>query len=75
MPAITGSQYIDRINKLKSNVWLDGKKVEGNISEHPAFKGVMKSQARFYDMQNDDNLKEKMTYISPLTGDAVGFLF
>lgn len=75
MPVITGAQYIDRINKLKSNVWIDGKQVTGNISEHPAFKGVMKSQARLYDLQNDEMLKDKMTFTSPKTGEAVGLSF
>ncbi|HWI47629.1 MAG TPA: 4-hydroxyphenylacetate 3-monooxygenase, oxygenase component [Rummeliibacillus sp.] len=75
MSAITGSQYIDRINKLKTNVWIDGKQVTGNISEHPAFKGVMQSQARLYDLQHDEKLKEFMTYPSPTTGEAVGLSF
>ncbi|MFJ8261880.1 4-hydroxyphenylacetate 3-monooxygenase, oxygenase component [Rummeliibacillus sp. NPDC094406] len=75
MPAITGAQYIDRINKLNTNVWIDGKQVMGNISEHPAFKGVMQSQASLYDLQNDDKLKDKMTYTSPSTGEAVGLSF
>lgn len=75
MPAITGAQYLDRINKLKTNVWIDGKQVTGNISEHPAFKGVMKSQARLYDLQHDEKLTDLMTYKSPTTGDRVGLSF
>ncbi|ASK62558.1 4-hydroxyphenylacetate 3-monooxygenase, oxygenase component [Virgibacillus phasianinus] len=72
MPAITGKEYIKRIDKLKNNVWIDGKQVTGNISEHPAFKGVMKSQAALYDLQHDKSMKDRMTYPSPLTGDPVG---
>lgn len=75
MPVITGAQYIDRINKLQSEVWIDGKKVTGNISEHPAFKGIMKSQAHLYDLQNDEKLKDVMTYTSPTTGETVGLSF
>ena len=75
MPAITGAQYLDRINKLKPNVWIDGKQVTGNISEHPAFKGVMESQAHLYDLQHDEKLKDLMTYASPTTGERVGLSF
>ncbi|MEK4627803.1 4-hydroxyphenylacetate 3-monooxygenase, oxygenase component [Solibacillus sp. FSL R7-0682] len=75
MPAITGDQYIKRIDQLQSNVWIDGKQVTGNISEHPAFKGIMKSQAALYDLQHDSSLIEVMTYPSPLTGDRVSLSF
>lgn len=75
MPAISGLEYIDRINKLHTNVWIDGKQVTGNISEHPAFKGIMQSQASLFDLQNDEKLKDMMTYSSPLTGDPVGLSF
>ncbi|MDI2587289.1 4-hydroxyphenylacetate 3-monooxygenase, oxygenase component [Psychrobacillus sp. NEAU-3TGS] len=75
MPTITGKQYIERIDKLKTEVWIDGERVIGNISEHPAFKGVMKSQAALYDLQHDDSLKEIMTYPSPSTGELVGMSY
>lgn len=75
MSAITGLEYIDRINKLHTNVWIDGKQVTGNISEHPAFKGIMQSQASLFDLQNDEKLKDMMTYSSPLTGEPVGLSF
>lgn len=72
MPAINGKGYIERINQLKTDIWIDGTSVTGNISEHPSFKGVMKSQAALYDLQHDAALKDIMTYQSPLTGNQVG---
>lgn len=75
MPAITGQQYIDRINALKTNVWIDGKRVNGLISEYPAFRGLMKSQAALYDLQHNATLKNCMTYSSPSTGERVGLSF
>lgn len=75
MSAITGKQYMERINNMKANVWVDGKPVTGNISEHPAFKGIMKSQAALYDMQHEDSLKDVLTYQSPSTGNRVGLSF
>lgn len=72
MSAITGKQYIERIDQLQSEVWVDGKRVTGNISEHPAFKGIIKSQAALYDLQNREELKDLMTYSSPTTGNPIG---
>lgn len=71
MPAKTGKQYIERVDLAKANVWIDGRQIEGNISEHPAFKGVMKSQAALYDMQYDPAKQDYMTYIL-LSGERVG---
>lgn len=75
MPAKTGKQYIERVDKAKANVWIDGEQVTGNVSEHPAFKGVMKTQAALYDMQHDQDKKDYMTYISPTTGNRIGTSF
>ena len=75
MPAITGNDYINRIDELQVNVWVDGQPVTGKISEHPAFKGIMKSQAALYDLQHDASLQEVMTYSSPTTGQRVGVSF
>lgn len=75
MSAITGKQYIERIDKLKTEVWINGEPVNGNISEHPAFQGIIKSQANLYDLQHDTSLKETMTYLSPSTGELVGMSY
>lgn len=75
MPAINGTQLKERIRQLKSNVWFDGQKIKGDITEHPAFKGVIGSKARLYDYQLAPENLELMTYLSPLTGDRVGRSF
>lgn len=75
MGAKTGKEYIERVNQAKANVWINGKQVEGDISEHPAFKGVMKSQAELYDVQHQPGKKEYMTYTSPSSGERVGTSF
>jgi len=56
-------------------VWINGKQVTGNISEHDAFKGVMKSQAELYDLQHQPGKREYMTYTSPSSGSRVGTSF
>lgn len=71
MPAITGKDYIERIDQLQTDIWIDGSQVKGKVSEHTAFKGVIESQAALYDLQHDNSLKI-MRYASPTTGDLVG---
>ena len=63
MGAKTGAEYISRIDKRNQNVWISGKKVEGKISEHIAFKNVIRSVADLYDMQFERALLHDMTYI------------
>jgi 4-hydroxyphenylacetate 3-monooxygenase len=72
MPVINGAQYISRIDQLHANVWYNGEKVKGNISEHPAFKGIMRSQARLFDLQVHPDTKNLLTGISEYTGKPVG---
>jgi len=75
MPAITGQQYIERIDALQTYISIDGEVVTGKVSEHPAFKGVMQSQARLFDLQNEQALLDKMTYVSPTSNHRVGMSF
>ncbi|WP_046175704.1 4-hydroxyphenylacetate 3-monooxygenase, oxygenase component [Domibacillus indicus] len=75
MPAITGNEYVERIDRMKTRIWVDGTLVSGRISEHPVFKGVMKSQAALYDLQHNKSIKTAMTYESPLTGNKVGLSY
>ena len=73
MAAISGEEYLNRINQMNAEVWIDGKQMKGNIADHPSFSGVMKSQAKLYDLQ----LKkmDAMTYTSPKTGEKIGLSF
>ncbi len=72
MGAKTGKQYIERLKKAKNTVYVDGEKVE-DVTEHKAFKNVVNSMARLYDIQHEK--KDKMLYTSPTTGDQVGMTF
>ena len=75
MPAINGTQLKERVRNLKSNIWFDGQKIAGDITAHPAFKGVINSKARLYDFQLKQENLELMTYMSPSTGFRVGRSF
>ena len=72
MGAKTGKEYKERLRKAKNNVYVNGEKVE-DVTTHPAFKNVIDSMARLYDLQFEK--PEKMLYTSPTTGDKVGMTF
>lgn len=75
MPIKNGKQYIERIDHQMINLWYNGQRVAGPLSEHPAFRGLIQTQADLYDMQCDEQYINRMTYTSPLTGDPVGLSF
>lgn len=74
MALISGQQYIDRINNLKPEIWIDGEQVKGNFSEHPALKGIMRSKANLYDVQLDKNKIERMSF-KMSNGERAGMAF
>ncbi|AEB12004.1 4-hydroxyphenylacetate 3-monooxygenase, oxygenase component [Marinithermus hydrothermalis] len=72
--ARTGQEYIEALKENPPNLWIKGEKVE-DPTTHPAFKGVVQSMARLYDMQHDPQYKEVLTYTSPTSGKPVGMSF
>ena len=72
MGIINGNDFINRLNSLNNEIWFDGQRIEGLLSEHPAFKGTIKSKAALYDLQHDEKLKDIMTFVSPTSGERVG---
>lgn len=75
MGAINGKEFMDRLNRLNADIWYNGKAIEEKVSEHPAFRGVLHTKAALYDLQHDPELKEKMTYSSPETGELIGLSY
>ena len=75
MGAINGKTFIHRINQLNNEIWFNGEKVEGKISEHPAFTGILQTKAALYDLQYDPHLKDDMTFTSPTSGERIGLSY
>lgn len=75
MGTISGKEFIDRLNNLENEIWFDGEKIKGKISEHPAFKGILKEKASLYDLQNDPVLKEEMTFFLPDKEEPIGLSY
>ncbi|MFS0781310.1 4-hydroxyphenylacetate 3-monooxygenase, oxygenase component [Bacillus sp. 1P06AnD] len=72
MGAKTGKEYKDRLKKANNNIYVHGERVD-DVTEHPAFKGVVQSMADLYDLQFEKS--DKMLYTSPTTGSKVGKTF
>src|SRR5699024_8481690 len=72
MPAKTGKEYIERLKKANNNVYIHGERVD-DVTEHPAFRNVIRSMAHLYDLQYEK--QEKMLYTSPTSGNHVGKTF
>ncbi len=75
---ISGKEYMNRIDHLKSDIWLDGQQIAGKVSKHPAFRGAIKSKAQLFDMQNDPVfpvLRSILTFISPQIEKNVNFSY
>ena len=64
--AMTGSRYLESLNDGRE-VWLDGQRVQ-DVTKHPAFTGVVHELARIYDLQHSDDYRDRMTFVSPETG-------
>ncbi|MGD7006633.1 4-hydroxyphenylacetate 3-monooxygenase, oxygenase component [Metabacillus sp. 84] len=75
MPVISGKQFIDRLNKLHPAVWYKGSKIEGPISEHPAYKGAIRTKAELYDLQHHPEKVDRMTYQCPETNERKGLSY
>ncbi|MBS2970336.1 4-hydroxyphenylacetate 3-monooxygenase, oxygenase component [Metabacillus sp. KIGAM252] len=75
MPVISGKQFIDRLNQLHPAIWYKGKKIEGPVSEHPAYKGAVQTKASLYDLQHDSAKADRMTFLCPDTNERAGMSF
>jgi len=64
--AMTGARYIESLRDGRE-VWLDGRKID-DVTVHPSFAPMINALARVYDLQNDDEYRDRMTYVEPESG-------
>ena len=74
MPVRTGAEYIRGLKERPRDIRINGEKVT-DVTTYPGFRNGMLSIAALYDLQNDPDTLDEMTYISPTTGDRVGMSF
>jgi 4-hydroxyphenylacetate 3-monooxygenase len=55
-------------------VFIDGERIR-DVTTDPRFAGAAQSLAELYDMQHDPALLDRMTFLSPTSGERVGLSF
>jgi 4-hydroxyphenylacetate 3-monooxygenase len=55
-------------------LFIDGERVE-DVTTDPRFDAAARSLAELYDMQHDPALIDRMTFLSPTSGERVGLSF
>src|SRR5712672_654004 len=69
----TGTQLLQSLRDER-RLFIDGERVE-DVTTDPRFAGAAQSLAELYDMQHDPALIERMTFLSPTSGERVGLSF
>lgn len=73
MPARTGREYLEGLRDGRE-VWLDGERVK-DVTKDPRLAGAARSIAALYDLQHQPDLRDRLTYPSPASGERVGLSF
>jgi len=69
----SGRQYLDSLHDDRQ-IWIDGERV-ADVTKDRRFAAAARSMAQLYDMQHEPALREKLTYVSPTSGNRVGLSF
>ena len=69
----TGKEILERMRDGRA-VYIDGERV-ADVTQDPRLAGGARTLAELYDLQNEPNLLEEMTYRSPRSGERVGLSF
>lgn len=70
MALMTGTEYIESIKKLKTQVYMFGEKIENPV-DNPILRPSLNSVRMTYDLAQIDEYKELMTAVDPDTGETV----
>jgi 4-hydroxyphenylacetate 3-monooxygenase len=69
----TGEELLESMRDGRQ-LFIDGHRVE-DVTTDPRFGAAARSLAQLYDMQHDAALVDRMTFISPTSGERVGLSF
>ncbi len=69
----TGKAFLESLRDDRE-IWIDGERVK-DVTKDKRFAGAAQSMAELYDMQHDASLQEKLTYVSPSSGERIGLSF
>ncbi|TGV15128.1 4-hydroxyphenylacetate 3-hydroxylase [Mesorhizobium sp. M8A.F.Ca.ET.173.01.1.1] len=65
----TGEEYLNSLRDGRA-VFVDGERVR-DVTTHPAFAEGARSAARLFDIASDPAMEERMTFVSPTSGNRV----
>ena len=71
----TGQQYLDKLNAMTPEIYVNGEKITSRVADHPLFRNIARTYAHLFDMQHDPAHQDQLTYASPSTGDLVNASF
>ena len=71
----TGRQYLDKLNGMTPEIYVNGEKITSNVADHPLFRNNARTYAHLFDMQHDPVHQAALSYPSPSTGDLVSASF
>ncbi|HET9082220.1 MAG TPA: 4-hydroxyphenylacetate 3-monooxygenase, oxygenase component [Trebonia sp.] len=71
----TGRQYLDKLNGMTPEIYVNGEKITSNVASHPLFRNNARTYAHLFDLQHDPAHSGDLTYASPATGDLVNASF
>lgn len=72
---LNGEDFIHRLDGMKNEIYYDGELIKNKISEHPAFRGVMKTKASLYNLQHNKELENEMIFYSPEKEEPIGISY
>ena len=71
----TGRQYLDKLNGMTPEIYVNGEKITSGVADHPLFRNNARTYAHLFDMQHDPVHQAALSYPSPGTGDLVSASF
>ena len=73
MAAITGQQFLDRLQKNPPTLYIDGERIS-DPTTHPSTRNMCQSLAGLYDLQHQPELKDALTYEDGGERHAISFM-
>jgi 4-hydroxyphenylacetate 3-monooxygenase len=73
MGARSGRRYLESLRDDRQ-IWIDGEAIP-DVSKDRRFAAAAQTMAQLYNMQHEEALQAKLTYVSPTTGERVGLSF
>jgi 4-hydroxyphenylacetate 3-monooxygenase len=71
----TGRQYLDKLNAMTPEIYINGEKITSGVADHPLFRNLARTYAHLFDMQHDPEHAAALTVTAPATGKTINTSF